>query len=90
MIKKISITVLNLIFPFFLYSSLVLTDFFSHGSSLQSSMIYDSRKYLWIILYLIVAFIQSTMIYKYVDIKYKYFLIFTISLIYIYFIYNYF
>ncbi len=92
MIKKILITVLNLISPFFIYFILLLIDFFLNGSSIQSSIINDSRKYLWIILYLIFAFIQSALIYKIADIKlvHKYFLIMAISIIYLNFICNYF
>jgi hypothetical protein len=71
MTKKFSIVLLNLIFPFILYYSIELVDFLSNGSSLQSAIIYQNKKYLWIIFYFIIFLVQSILIIKFIKINYQ-------------------
>jgi hypothetical protein len=92
MTKKFSIVLLNLIFPFILYYSIELVDFLSNGSSIQSNIIYQNKKYLWIIFYFIIFLIQSILIIKFIKInfKYNYILVIILLIIYLYFICNHF
>jgi hypothetical protein len=92
MTKKFSIVLLNLIFPFILYYCIKLVDFLSNGSSIQSKIIYQNKKYLWIIFYFIIFLIQSILIFKFtkINFKYKYILIIILLIVYLYFICNHF
>ena len=92
MTKKFSIVLLNLIFPFILYYSIKLVDFLSNGSSIQSNIIYQNKKYLGIIFYFIIFLIQSILIFKFtkINFKYKYILIIILLIVYLYFICNHF
>lgn len=83
---------LNLMLPILFYFLFVFIDFLSNGSGAQSVIIYENNKLLWISVYLILAFIQNGLIFKYMDIssRYKYFLLASISIIYLYLVYKYF
>ena len=61
---KILIALINISVPILLFNILIIVDFLINGSGMQSTIIYEKYRYVWLTFYIILAILHLLLLLK--------------------------